>query len=187
MNQIKQFFLLSLGLFLLQDASAAENRFIIEPLYGIETSLVQYPQPPRYVTRATYGARILYGITLLSGELEYTEAVSDKTYPSSNEKVEDRSQRLAAGIRSTFALGNRLGIYGRIGGRASQGETKVTTSGVSETHESPLRVNPYAGAGLQFVFASNFALNAGVTMIQNAEKKYDSQYTLGLTARFGKL
>ena len=63
----------------------------------------------------------------------------------------------------------------------------MTTGGVTETKDNPLRVDPYAGTGLQLAFSSNFALNAGVTLIRNGENKYDSQYTLGLTARFGKL
>jgi hypothetical protein len=86
-----------------------------------------------------------------------------------------------------MALGSYLGFYLRAGGRATQGKTEVTTAGVTETIDNPLRVDPYAGTGLQLAFSSNFALNAGVTLIRNGENKYDSQYTLGLTARFGKL
>ena len=187
MKPIKQIFLFGAVLFLSSAAQAADGKLVIEPLYGVETALVRFPEPARYITRGTFGARVLYGVTLLSGELEYTEAHSNESYPGSNQKVEDKSQRLGVGIRSTVAIGNSLGIYARLGGRATQGNSKVTTAGVSENHEDPLHVNPYAGAGLQFAFASSLALNAGVTMIQNAEDKYDKQYTLGLTARFGNL
>jgi hypothetical protein len=187
MNPIKQFFVLVISLFLFQVAEAAENKFQFEPLFGVETALVRYPEPSRYVTRTMYGARALYGITLLSGELEVTEAQSRKDYSSTDQKVFDKSQRASLGIRSTQALGKFFGIYVRLGGRASQGKTEVTTAGVTETIDNPLRVDPYAGAGLQFAFASNLALNAGVTLIRNGESKYDSQYTLGFTARFGKL
>lgn len=187
MKLMKQFFLLIPAVFILESATAADNRFTFEPLYGVETALVRYPEPARYVNRATYGARVLYGLTILSGEAEYTEAVSSRSYPGLDQKVEDRSQRLALGLRSTLPLGQFLGIYFRAGGRATQGESKVTTAGVSETIKDPLHIDPYAGAGLQLVFHSNFALNAGVTLIRNGEDKYDSQYTLGLTARFGTL
>lgn len=166
---------------------AADSKVTFEPLYGMETVLVRYPDPPRYVTRATYGARVLYGVTLLSGELEYTEAFSNKSYPGSDQKVEDRSQRLSVGLRTTIPMSQYLGIYFRAGGRATQGESKVTIADVTETHKDPLHVDPYAGAGLQLAFHSNLAVNAGATLIQNAEGKYDSQYTLGLTVRFGKL
>jgi hypothetical protein len=187
MNTIKQLLVLVISLFLFQLVEAAENKLTFEPLYGIETALVRYPEPARYVNRATYGARVLYGSTLLSGELEYTEAQSRNDYPSANQKVLDKSQRAAVGVRSTLGLGQFLGVYVRAGGRASQGKSEVTISGVTESKENPLRVDPYAGAGLQLAFASNLALNAGVTLIRNDENHYDSQYTLGLTARFGKI
>lgn len=187
MKLIKQFFLSLPILFLIHEASAAETKFTIEPLYGVETALVRYPEPARYVNRATYGGRVLYGITLFSGELEYTEAHSSKSYPGEDMKVVDKSQRLSAGIRSTFPMGNYFGIYVRAGGRASQGETKITEADETKTVKNPLQVDPYAGAGLQLAFSSNMALNAGVTLIRNGEDHYDSQYTLGLTARFGKL
>ena len=186
MNSIKQFIVLIISLYLYQMVEAADTKFTVEPLFGIETALVRYPEPSRYVTRSTYGARVLYGTTLLSGELEVTEAQSRKDYAGLNQKVEDKSQRAALGMRSTIGLGNYFGIYGRLGARASKGETVVTTAGVAETHINPLQFDPYAGAGLQLAFASNLALNAGVTLIQNDESHYDSQYTLGLTAHFGK-
>jgi hypothetical protein len=187
MKPIKQLFVLVISLFLFQLVEAAESKMSFEPLYGIETALVRYPEPPRYVTRTMYGARILYGVTAFSGELEYTEAQSRKDYPGIDQKVLDKTQRASLGFRSAYALGSFLGIYARLGGRASQGRTEVTTAGITEEHDNPLRVDPYAGAGLQLAFASNFALNAGITMVRNAEDNYDSQYTLGLTARLGKL
>jgi hypothetical protein len=186
MKAIKQLILLVISLILYQYADAAEAKLSIEPLYGIETALVRFPEPARYVTRATYGARFIFGVTALAAEAEVTEAQSRKDYPSIDQKVEDKSQRLSLGLRSTLALGRFMGFYVRAGARAAQGATKVTTAGVSETHDNPLKVDPYAGTGLQLAIASNLALNAGVTMIRNGEDKYDSQYTLGLTARFGK-
>lgn len=188
MKLIKQFILSLTFLFLSWAAFAqSESKFSFEPLYGMETVLVRYPEPARYVTRATYGARAIYGSTPLSGELEYTEAVSSNTYPSIDQKVEDKAQRLGLGVRSTLPLGEFIGLYVRFGGRATQGESKVTTAGVSEVIKNPLRLDPYAGGGIQVAFTNILAVNAGVTLIRNGENKYDSQYTLGLTARFGQL
>ncbi len=187
MTTIKQLLILVISLILLQSAFAADGKLTFEPLYGVETTLVQYPAPARYITRATYGARVLYGVTLLSGEAEYTTAKSRNDYPSTNVKVEDTAERLSLGVRSTLPFNQYMGVYFRAGGRASRGESIVTTNGVSETKDNPLRVDPYAGAGLQVAFGSNLGLNAGATMIRNAEGKYDAQYTLGLSARFGNL
>lgn len=158
---------------------------MVEPIYGMETALVRYPEPARYKTRAMYGARAIYGATFLSGELEVSQAKSRDDYPSINQKVEDTSDRAAVGIRSTLPMSEYAAVYFRAGGRASQGKSIVTTDGVSEEKDNPLRVDPYGGAGLQLAFASNFALNAGVTLVRNSENEYDSQYTLGLTTKFG--
>jgi hypothetical protein len=188
MKTIKQFIILVISLFLYQTAFAAgDSKFTFEPLYGIETSLVRYPEPARYVTRATYGARALYGSTLLSGEAEFTTAKSRNSYSATDTTVEDSIDRLGLGLRSTIPLSSFLGFFLRAGGRASQGETKITTAGVSETKNNPLRVDPYAGAGLQLGLGANLAINAGVMMIRNFENKYDAQYTLGLSARFGNI
>lgn len=166
-------------------SEAQDSRLLFEPIYGIETALVRYPEPPRYVTRATYGLRLLYGTTPLSAEAEGTRSQSRNDYPALNQKVEDTSDRLSLGLRSTLPLASFLGFYLRAGGRASQGETTITTNGVADEKKNPLRVDPYAGAGFQLAFSSVLAANAGVTLIRNAEGKYDSQYTLGLSARFG--
>ena len=188
MTTMKQFLILLITIFLFQDAEAqSKSKFTFEPLYGVETRLVRYPEPSRYVTSATYGARVLYGITLLSGEAEYTVSKSRKDYSGNDQKVEDSVERLSLGLRSTLPMGQNVGFYFRAGGRASQGDTKITTAGVSETKDNPLRIDPYAGTGLQIAFGSALALNAGVTMIRNFEGKYDAQYTLGLSARFGNL
>lgn len=166
-------------------AADSNPRVMVEPLYGIETSYVRFPEPGKYITRATYGLRALYGTTLLSGEAEFTQAKSREDYPSQNLKVEDTADRLALGLRSTIPLGQFLGFYLRAGGRAAQGKTIITTNGVDETKDNPLRIDPYAGAGLQFAVGSNIALTAGATMIRNQENRYDAQYTLALSARFG--
>jgi hypothetical protein len=188
MKPIKQFIILVLGLILYQTAFAqgdSKSKLTFEPLYGVETSLVRYPDPARYVTRATYGARVLYGSTLLSGEAEYTTAKSRNDYPGINQKVEDSVDRASLGLRSTIALASFLGIYLRAGGRASQGKTVITTSGVADTKDNPLRVDPYGGVGIQLALGPAFAINAGATLIRNFDNKYDAQYTLGLSGRFG--
>jgi hypothetical protein len=181
-------FLVFVSLFSLGTAhgqSDSKSKFTVEPIYGIETALVQYPGPARYKTRATYGARALYGVTLLSGELEYTTSTSRDDYPALDQVVTDKVERANLGLRSTISIGKYIGFYFRAGGSASQGKTTIKTAGVEETKDRALTINPYGGAGLQVAFASNLAINAGVTMIRNSESEYDAQYTLGLSARFG--
>lgn len=189
MRTIKQFMFpvfLVLSVFSVEAQTTMGNsKFTFEPLYGVETRMVRFPEPARYTTSATYGVRLLYGTTLLSAEGEYTTTKSRKDYPELNQKVEDTSNRVSLGIRTTLPTTQNIAIYFRAGGRLSEGETVITTTGTSDTNKNPLRIDPYAGAGIQVAFHPNFALNAGATMIRNAENKYDAQYTLGLSGRFG--
>lgn len=168
-------------------AQSKEAKLTLEPLYGIETSYVAYPSPGKYVTRGTYGARLLYGYNRLSLETELTQTKSNEFYQSQDKRVEDTSNRLSLGIRSTLPLHKFVGVYVRTGARASQGEADITTAGVRETKDSPLLVNPYGGAGLQVAFASYLALNIGVTFIRNPENKFDQQWTAALSTRFGSV
>lgn len=187
MKTIKQTFLLSLiTLFTssLVYAQDSQYKFSLEPLYGLETSYVRYPSPGKYVTRGTYGMRALYGLTILSGELEVTQARSNETY--GDVKVDDTTNTLGFGARSTYAVGSFLGFYLRAGLRASKGESILNEAGVKTTKENPLVLNPYGGAGLQVAFSNIMALNLGATLIKNGENKYDTQFTLGLTTQFGR-
>ena len=168
-------------------AQSTNNKFVIEPLYGVETVLVQYPEPARYKTRTFYGMRALYGVTLLSFEAEYNTSGSRDDYPVLNQVVTDKTERANLGIRSTFPLGKFIGLYLRAGGSATQGKTTIKTNGVEDTKNRALTLNPYAGAGVQVALASNLAVNAGVTMIRNSDAGYDAQYSLGLSARFGTI
>ena len=187
MKTIKQmitllFLLLSTGVF----AQKGGMKLTLEPIYGLESKLVRYPPPEGYVTGATYGARVIVGKNILSLEGEYTTFKSREEYPALDTKVEDTAERVSVGLRSTLPIGKFFAFYLRAGGRASQGESIVTTSGVSETKPDPLVVNPYAGAGVQIALLSKLALNGGATLIRNGENKYDAQYTLGVSVRFGK-
>lgn len=184
MNTIKQFLIL---VFLLTTTfqANAESNFKFEPVYGLETSLVRYPEPPRYITRGTYGLRALYGTSLLSGEAEYTTARSHQTLGNPDREIDDEIQRGNLGLRSTIPMTKFFSFFVRGGGSANKGQTRVTSAGVTETHENALRIDPYAGAGLSIGLQQFLALTAGATLIRNAVGEYDTQYTLGLSAGFG--
>lgn len=168
-------------------AQNGESKLTLEPLYGLETSYVAYPGPGKYVTRGTYGARVLYGVNLLSMESELTQTKSNEFYQAQDRRVDDTSNRLSLGIRSTVPLNKFVGVYVRTGARASKGETEVTTAGIKDTKSSPLLVNPYGGLGLQVAASNILALNLGVTFFRNAENKFDQQWAAALSTRFGSV
>lgn len=190
MKTIKQFIIPSFFLLATSGVMAqtpSENKFTLEPVYGVETRLVRFPEPSKYVTSAAYGLRAIYGTTFLAGEAEYTTSHSRKDYSAEDQVVSDTVNRFTLGVRSTLPLGKSVAIYLRGGAAATTGKTEVKTSGISESSTNPLRIDPFGGTGLQFAFHPGMAINANVTIIRNAENKYDAQYSLGLSAKFGNL
>ena len=170
--------------------SQSKSAFVFEPIYGVERTQVEYPKPSRYVTRSLFGARALYGVRLLSAELEYTRSDDTRTYTEDDYKVHDTVERLMLGTRSTFAISSFLGWWLRFGVRASKNKAEITDQGVESTENPPIEYDPYAGTGLTLAVGPMFALNAGATMIFTdgfpSTKKYDVQYTFGFTVKVGK-
>lgn len=160
-----------------------------EPIYGVEHTLNRFPEPESYSTRTFFGARVLAGTTLLSAELEGTQGNARRDFPGQNLKTEDQVQRLMAGLRTTLPATSWLGTFARAGVRGSKEKFVITNTltNTSETRESPIRFDPYAGAGLQIAFGPLLAANAGATWIFNQNAAADVQYTLGLTLKFGRV
>lgn len=169
----------------------AESAFSIrfEPLYGVEHTLNRYPEPARYSTRTFFGARVLAGYTLLSLELEGNQSNGRRDYPSQNEKVEDQTQRLLIGLRTTIPTTNWLAIYARAGGRGSKEKTTITDTATLEktVKEPPVQWDPYAGTGIQLALSNIIAASAGANWVFIKGGKPDVQYTLGLTMKFGQV
>ncbi len=169
----------------------AESAFSIrlEPLYGVEHTNNQYPEPARYSTRTFFGARVLAGYTLLSLELEGTQANGRRDYPSQNQKTEDQAQRAMVGLRSTIPTTQWLAVFARAGARASKEKTTITDTSTGEkiVKEPPVQIDPYAGAGIQLALSNILAASAGATYIFTDSGKPDVQYTLGMTLKFGQV
>lgn len=169
----------------------AESKLSIrfEPLYGFEHTQNQYPEPARYSTRTFFGARVLAGYTILSLEVEATQANGRRDFPSENQKAEDQAQRLMVGLRSTIPATKWLGVFARAGARGSKEKTTLTdtSTGVKTIKEPPIQYDPYAGAGLQLALSNILAASAGATYIFVKGGRPDVQYTAGLTLKFGQV
>jgi len=177
-------------LVLSQFASAQSGPSVrFEPLFGVEHTQNQFPEPARYSTRSFFGLRALAGYKILSAELEVTQSNDRRDYPSENLRVEDQIRRAMVGLRSTYALSNFLGFYLRAGARGTDEKNTITNTSTSavEVKEPGIKWDPYAGTGLQIAFAQNFALNAGATWIFTGNSKPDVQYTFGFTLKFGQV
>jgi hypothetical protein len=133
---IKIFFLL---LLFISNPIFAQTQpaFRFEPIYGVERTQVEYPKPSRYVTRTLFGARVLYGVRLLSAELEFSRSDDSRNYSSDNYKIHDTVERLMLGARSTFDLSTFLSWWLRSGVRASRQKSVIDDNGTSRTETPP--------------------------------------------------
>lgn len=171
------------------NSQAAELK--IEPVYSIETTRREYPAPPKQITKTYLGASALYGVPLLSGELELAQSTYTDTFPSTDSEVTSVTRRAMLGIRSYPIASQYVGFFVRAGARAKQETLKIKESGESRTDELPVYIDPYAGAGLTLAVSNIFALNAGATLVANgssdadSEDRYDVQYTLSASFRMG--
>lgn len=176
---------------LLVSSQTLANKLKIEPVYSVETTRREFPEPPSQITRTYLGASALYGTDLLSGELEVAQSTYTDTYPSKDSEATSTVRRAMLGVRSYPFTSGIFGFFLRAGVRAKQETLDIKEEGESRTEELPVYVDPYAGAGLTAAFADNFALNASATLVQNrsadveSSEQYDVQYTLSASLRFG--
>lgn len=161
----------------------------IEPVYGIERTQRQFPEPPKYITKTFLGMRAVYGVPLISAEFEVGQSINKEDFPSDDLEVTYTTQRAMLGIKSYPIRSQYMGVFFRLGGRAQKETRDIKEAGVETTEESPINFDPYGGAGITLAFANNFALNAGATLIYNrdadAAEQYDTQYSFSFTIKAG--
>lgn len=163
----------------------------IEPVYGIESTRREFPEPANQITKTYLGLSLVYGIPLISAELEVAQSIFHDSYPSTDTKVKSTTNRAMLGIRSYPLTSKYFGWYFRAGMRAKQETLEITEAGATRTEKKPMYLDPYGGSGLTIAFANNFSLNAGVTLVYNRSadvpenEKYDTQYTLSATIKMG--
>lgn len=180
---------LPLVLFTLFTLKAQAGALRIEPVYGIERTQRQFPEPPKYVTKTFLGMRAIYGVPLISAEFEVGQSIQKDDFPAENLEVTYTTQRALLGIRSYPIRSKMLGIFFRAGARAQKETRDIVENGVESQEEGAINFDPYAGTGLTIVLGNNFALNAGATLVYNrdadASEQYDTQYSFSFTIKAG--
>jgi len=147
-----------------ESAGAAEYKGIsysVEPIVGYELQRKSDPERSKLVL--TYGARIVAGYQILSAEGEYTQGKSDELFASTGTRIEEQSEKVRLGLRSTYSLGSMLDWFLRGGAEAQKIKRTTTVSGVATTNHSPSRVYPYVGTGISISLGPQFSLNGGIT------------------------
>lgn len=184
---MKQILILLFLTILFFEAKAAELK--IEPVYGVERTQREFPEPARYKTQTFVGIRGLYGAPEFSLELELNQSNNTEDFPDDDLSVKYQDQKALLGFRTYPIKSKMLGVYLRFGARASKQTREITEAGETRTEESPINFDPYAGTGLTFIMGSAFALNAGATLVynKNAEEseKFDTRYTFSFTIKAG--
>ena len=135
--------------------------YSIEPIVGYELQRKSDPERSKLVL--TYGARVIAGYKILSAEGEYTQGKSDELFASTGTRIEEKSEKIRAGLRSTYSLGSMLDWFLRGGAEAQKIHRTTTVSGVATESDSPSKVYPYVGTGLSIALGSQFSLNGSIT------------------------
>jgi hypothetical protein len=145
-------------------AHAADYRgitYTVEPIVGY--TYQRNADPVGTKLALTYGARVVAGYKILSGEAEYTIANTDSEFPTTPERIQIKTEEIRAGLRSTYSLGSFLDWFLRGGAEVQRTHTKDTVAGVLTESDSPSDVYPYVGTGVSIALGSTLDLNADVT------------------------
>lgn len=178
-------FLFFLFCFLSNEAHAI-IRYTVEPIIGYER--IQKLVPTKHTKdRLIYGARVLFGIPLISGEGEYTRGTDTEEFSSPALTVKDTTDKAKLGLRSTVKLIGVVYAFARAGAQAKQNVHEETLAGVTTKTTEPVIVKPYAGAGLTAKLGRNFRFDADFTVVfadtQNW-RDFEYQTTAGIAVEF---
>ena len=172
-----------LGMTALPSARAAsfdakDITYSIEPIIGYE--LQRKTDPERSKLVLTYGARAIAGYKILSAEAEYTQGNSDERFSNGN-RVEEKSEKIRVGLRSTYSLGSALDWFFRGGAEAQKLARTTTAAGVSSTTHSPTNVYPYLGTGVSIALGTQLSVNASIlATLKDLNDFKETEYTTTL-------
>ena len=163
----------------------------VQPVYSIETTRREYPEPASQITRTYLGVSAIYGEPIFSAEFEVAQSTYTDTFPSTDSEVTSLTRRAMLGVRSYPITSKYFGTFLRAGARVKQETLDIKESGQTREEVLPVYVDPYAGAGVTLALGKVFAVNASATMVYNRSadvaesEKYDVQYTLSATFKVG--
>ena len=169
-------------------AADVRGRLSITPIVGIERVQKIYPTP-HMKTRTIFGARAIYRFPISALELEYTHAQDTESQPSANTTYKDTEDKIRLGLRGGFNMGSFVSSYLRGGAQYRKSETVKTVGSAASTSESTSKVQPYAGAGIDFKILTYFSITADILATYTPTndpnlKDYELQPSLGLALKF---
>jgi hypothetical protein len=174
-----------LPLLAVSSASAAlpkDVTYSVQPIIGYE--LQRKDNPDRTKLVLTYGARVIAGYKILSAEAEYTQGKSDENFIDTSTRIEEKSENIRVGLRSTYSVGSLIDWYLRGGAEAQKRNTKRTVSGTTNEYNTPTKVHPYVGTGLDIRLGNQLALTASaLATVKDLKDMGKNEYTTSLGVR----
>jgi hypothetical protein len=165
--KLRSFLVGFLGLFILASTAAhAESydtkdiTYTVSPIIGYE--MQKKENPTRTKLELTYGVRVVAGYKILSAEGEYTQGKSSEDFFAPVEHIEEKTEKIRVGLRSTYSLGSMLDWTLRGGAEDQKIHTSTTISGTTTESDSPSKVYPYVGTELSIALGSTLSLNGGI-------------------------
>jgi hypothetical protein len=158
----------------------------VEPIVGFE-HVEKLTPAPHVKNRLIYGARVIAGIPIVSGELEYTRGTDREVFGDLGLSITETADRGKLGARSSYDLGELLRFHLRAGGQVSKISREQTQGGVTTTTTENPVVKPYAGTGLTVRLAQALSASAEVVVVVNDLQdlsKNEYQTTAGFQVRF---
>lgn len=167
-------------------AAMSRNDFNVqvEPIVGYERAYKVVPDP-HTSARLMYGVRATAGYSILSAELEGTRASDSEAYPATARLVEETSDKIKLGLRSSIdrSLGS---AFFRAGGQAQRLTRVDTVSSVSTRSQDPLSINPYAGVGAELGSQGLRLTGAATVVFRNLSNWQQNEVETTLGIRIGR-
>lgn len=137
--------------------------YAVTPIIGYEKAFKSVPSPHSHY-RLMYGALVVGGYDILSGEIEATRASDNERFPLDSLETSDQEDRVKLGIRTSREAGAFKGFL-RAGGQASRGTHEETRSGAKTVTKGKIGYDPYAGLGVSARVLSQLSLQLGATLV----------------------
>lgn len=154
-------------------ASAHGFNITIEPIVGYEYTQRDTPTVHRK-GMLIYGARFTAGRPHIAAEGEYTRGSDSEAFVTPTAMtVNTTRENVRLGVRGTYDVASRLGVFLRLGGQASKASvTQMTLSSTTTTADPKWLLKPYAGTGLNIALANLLSIGLEASYVFNSVEDF---------------
>lgn len=157
----------------------------LQPIIGFERVQKILPTP-HSKNRLIYGGRLLLGPSFFAMETEFVMGKDDEHFPARDLTIEEETQRLKVGLRSSLRFFPGFSWVLRGGAQGRKNKMRMVESGVVTNKSTATRVHPYIGTGFDWWLFGNFSASGDFTVVlTDYPKEGDREYqsSLGFSIR----